>query len=326
MLSTTFQFRHCEPSDACGQFQRFPTFPQAWEGSSCYPFGRFGRWATSGLLWIMLLAAVDVRFIHASPFQKTVPAQAAEESIQQDGRLRAQVLLQEASQALAAEDFERSARLAKEAAEASAENAAVLQNAAELLYLSGEAKDSLPLFDSVVKLRPESAAHNWQRGIALCTCGDFERGAEQFKQHHDVNPDDVENSAWYFLCVAKTKGVDAAKKVVIPSRGDGRQPMMTILKLLQGEVEPEVVLQAAVAPQIAEQARPMAQFYADLYVGLYFDSLGNAEQAIKYLKRSQQYDRSGYMVRTAQVYLNARFPTSTTVEKDGNVEKIKEEP
>ena len=55
-----------------------------------------------------------------------------------------------------------------------------------------------------MELEPARTAHNWQRGIALATCGDFERAAEQFRVHHQVNPDDVENSAWYFLCVAKS--------------------------------------------------------------------------------------------------------------------------
>jgi lipoprotein NlpI len=228
-------------------------------------------------------------------------------------------LLTDASQALEQEEFSRAGELAQQAAAALPDNAAVQQNAAEILYLSGKAAESVPLFDRVVELAPEAAAHNWQRGIALCTVGDFERGAEQFKRHHDVNPDDVENSAWYFLCIAKTQTVEAARQTVIPSRGDGREPMMTILKMLKQEVEPQAVLDAPLDKRIPEAARPMAQFYADLYVGLYYDSLGDAEQAKKYLKRSGEYGRTGYMVRTARVYLDARFTPTPSVEPDGSV-------
>jgi lipoprotein NlpI len=216
-------------------------------------------------------------------------------------------LLQQATRALNAEEYTESARLAKLAADSNMDSAAILQQSAEIIYLSGQSDKSLPYFDRVVELRPETAAENWQRGIAQCTSGQFERGAEQFKLHHDVNPDDVENSAWYFLCIAKTQGLEAARQTVIPSRGDRRQPMMSVLKMLKGEIEPEDVLKSAVDASVPEPSRPMAQFYADLYVGLYYDSLGNAEQAAKFLERSQTYGRSGYMVRTAKVYLDARF-------------------
>jgi hypothetical protein len=47
--------------------------------------------------------------------------------------------------------------------------------------------------------------------------------------------------------------------------------------------------------------------YADLYVGLYFDSLNDADRAKQYLERSLTYDASGYMQDVARVYLKDRF-------------------
>lgn len=126
-----------------------------------------------------------------------------------------------------------------------------------------------------------------------------------------MNPDDVENSAWYFLCIAKTKGIEAARQSVIPSRGDGRQPMMSVLKMLQGELTPAEVLQAAEAGPASGRARELAKFYADLYVGLYYDSLGQEKEAIAALRRSQSYDISGYMFSVARVYLQDRFPDAS---------------
>lgn len=193
----------------------------------------------------------------------------------------------------------------------------VQQRAAELLYLSGYAKESLPAFDRVIELDPSKAAQNWQRGIALATAGEFKRGAEQFKLHHDVNPDDVENSAWYFLCVAKSEGVEAAKKAVIGSRGDSRPPMMEILKMLKGEATPDQVLEAAAKSGRNEFETNNAKSFGDLYVGLYFDSMGKSEEARKYLKRSLDYDVVSYMSRTAKVYLETRFKNSE--DTDSNV-------
>ena len=230
----------------------------------------------------------------------------------QDAQLeRADRILREAGRELASGNYDAVRIKANEVAKLLPDSAAAQQRAAELLYLSGHPLESLPLFDRVVELSPEDAPHNWQRGIALCTCGDFKRGAEQFKTHHDVNPDDVENSAWYFLCVAKLEDMEAAQKTVIPSRGDGRQPMMAVLQLLQGKIMPDEVIAAADVNTREGRARQMARFYADLYVGLYYDSADNTAEAKKYLKRSLGYGVDGYMVDTARVYLEHRFQANT---------------
>lgn len=223
------------------------------------------------------------------------------------GLRSAQKLLSEANAAFEQRDYKTAGTKALEAGQLVNRSPGMLQRSAELLYLSGRSADSLPLFDRVNELAPEAAAGNWQRGIALCSCGKFAEGAEQFKLHHQVNPDDVENSAWYFLCIAKTKGIAAARAAVIPSRGDVREPMMSILQMLRGKLEPAQVLQAAITNSPEGQARRRAQFYADLYVALYFDSLGDEKQAVKHLKDSLSYGDEGYMVDTARVYLADRF-------------------
>lgn len=224
-------------------------------------------------------------------------------------------LLSQANALLTEKAYSKAAAKALEAAELAPSSAGVQQSAAEIVFLAGEPEKSLPLFDRSVELSPRNAPYNWQRGIALCCCGKFEAGAEQFKTHHDVNPDDVENSAWYFLCVAKTQSIRKARESVIPSRGDGRQPMMSVLQMLQEKLSPADVIDAAVANTSAGQGRDMAKFYADLYVGLYYDSLGDNENAVKFLKRSLSYGTSGYMPRSSEIYLQSRFANSIVQSK-----------
>lgn len=234
----------------------------------------------------------------------------AANSANQEPEIRSQAatLLLEATATLRDQPGDASAlKQIERAAEMVPDHANIQQVAAETLYRAGRVKESLPLFDRVVELVPEQASRNWQRGLALCTLEEWKEGAEQFKTHHEVNPDDVENSAWYFLCVAKLDGLEAARKTVIPSRGDGRQPMMSVLAMLKGELEPEKVMQAAIDNTIAGAERERAKFYADLYVGLYYDSLGDDAEAAKFLERSLTYDSAGYMVDTARVYLEHRF-------------------
>lgn len=262
-------------------------------------FGQQRKLAWPALLPIACLMLVSCR---------TSEPVSAQDTTDREQLAKAADQLRDAQRALNAGKFDEASQQAREAAEMAQESADLLQASAEILYRSGNAKESLSLFDRVVKLTPQSAPYNWQRGIALCNCGEWEKGAAQFKTHHDVNPDDVENSAWYFLCVAKTKGLEAARKTVIPSRGDGRQPMMSVLKMLKGEIEPDAVVQAGVDNTPPGLQRARAQFYADLYVGLYYDCLDESESAQKYLQRSLTYGNSGYMVDVARVYLADRFP------------------
>ena len=227
----------------------------------------------------------------------------------QDELQKAASLLQAASNDLAADKYDEASRQALEAASLAKESGRIQQSAAEVLYLAGKAEESLPIFDRANALLAENAPHNWQRGIALGTCGKWAEGAAQFKQHHDVNPDDVENSAWYYLCVAKSEGLEAAKKSVIPSRGDSRQPMMAILQMLKGEKQPDEVL--AVAAQAPEgPRRKQSMFYGELYVGLYYDSIGKAAEAEKHLRASLKFDQDHYMSDTSRVYLQHRFPAT----------------
>ncbi len=232
-------------------------------------------------------------------------------SCAQDDASRANRLLQSAAADFTANRYEAAVQKAKEAAALLKDSAEVQQQAARILYICDQPSDSLPFFDRANELMPAIAPHNWERGIALGTVGKWVEGAEQFKSHHDVNPNDVENSAWYFLCVAKSVGLEDAKKTVIPSQGDGREPMMTILQMLKGEKTPEEVIVAAEKNTTEGPRRRTALFYADLYVGLYYDSIGNDEKAVKHLKESLRHGVPGYMADTARVYLNHRFPNQT---------------
>lgn len=216
-------------------------------------------------------------------------------------------LLRQADSALRAEQLEQAAKLATQASAADREHASVQQRAGEILFLSGKLDQSLSCFDRANQLDPNLAPHNWQRGVALGCAGKFAEGAEQFRIHHEVNPDDVENSAWYFLCVAKTKGEVAAEAAIIPSRGDSRPPMMAVLKMLRGALAPDEVLVAAKANTKEGDERKMAMFYGFLYVGIYYDSIGETEKAVRALDSSIALAGKDYMGRTARIYREHRF-------------------
>src|SRR5262249_1249207 len=134
-------------------------------------------------------------------------------------------------------------------------------------FRNGRVVESVRGFDEVIKLAPDAAPQLWQRGIALYLVGRYKDCRAQFELHHTVNPNHVENGAWHFLCVARSESPAAAKAALLPVGPDSRVPMRQVYEMFRGNLTPEEVLQAA-------GSRPDGQFYAQLYVGLYFEALG----------------------------------------------------
>jgi lipoprotein NlpI len=166
-------------------------------------------------------------------------------------------------------------------------------------FLSGRIAESVIGFDKFAALVPGAAAHLWQRGIALYYAGRYGDCRAQFEAHRIVNPDDVENAAWHFLCVAREESAEKARAALLPVGPDSRVPMRQIYDMYRGVLPPEKVLQAA-------GDRPEAEFYAHLYLGLYFDALKNIERARAHITTSAA-DRyapvGGYMHAVARTHL-----------------------
>src|SRR5262245_43106032 len=95
-------------------------------------------------------------------------------------------------------------------------------------FQEGRITESVTGFDRVAKLAPDHAPQLWQRGIALYYAGRFQDCRAQFESHRTVNPDDVENAAWHFLCVARAESPVKAKAALLPVGPDSRVPMKQI--------------------------------------------------------------------------------------------------
>ena len=157
-------------------------------------------------------------------------------------------------------------------------------------------------FDEVAKIVPEQAPFLWQRGIALYYAGRYDDCRRQFESHRTVNPDDVENAVWHFLCVARGESPAKAKAALLPVGPDARVPMREVYQMFAGTLTPEQVLSAA-------GSQPAALFYAHLYVGLYFEAQGMTARALEHIKiaAADRFEREGgYMHMVAQVH--ARRP------------------
>ncbi len=177
------------------------------------------------------------------------------------------------------------------------------QRRGELNFKAGHFKESVADFDRVIELTPDQGPHHWQRGISLFYAKRFEDGRKQFEQHQTVNPNDVENAAWHFLCAAHETGVTNARAKMLKVGRDGRVPMKEIEELYRGTGSPERVLDAA-QRAMKENGDANALFYAHLYIGLYFDVLGEATKSREHIsKASNEFGAEHYMGDVARAHL-----------------------
>lgn len=172
-------------------------------------------------------------------------------------------------------------------------------------FFAARPAESARLFDAVVAAAPDREAELWQRGLALYYAGRFTDGRRQFELHRTVNPNDVENVAWHFACVARESGAAAARKALLPVGEDHRVPMKQVRDLCAGTATPEDVVEAAMASP--ERGRRNDLCFAHLYVGLYHDALGDEEQAKRHmLLAAGPFSMDHYMGRVAQVHVAVR--------------------
>src|SRR5687767_8439690 len=168
-------------------------------------------------------------------------------------------------------------------------------------FESGRFAESAAQFDSLARAVPERAPHLWQRGIALYYAGRYDDCRRQFESHRTVNPDDVENAAWHFLCVARADSPAKARSALLPVGPDARVPMREVYQMFRGTLAPEQVLSAA-------GNEPSAQFYGHLYLGLYFEATGMKTRAREHITiaAADRFESSGgYMHLVARVHLRS---------------------
>jgi tetratricopeptide (TPR) repeat protein len=232
-------------------------------------------------------------------------------------------LFVQAQEAASREDYQTARKLLDRVVERKDAPKAAYYWRGRALFCLAKVKESVADFDRYVKANESAESRQWERGIAMYYAGEFQRGADQFKLYQTYHANDVENSVWRFLCLARAKDVETARKNLLPIRNDPRIPMMKIYDLYRGAAEPDEVLEAAEEGNDANRIAGQ-RFYAELYVGLYYEATGNPKAALPLLKSAAESHRktqnvNRYMWAVADVHyrlLKAKKPDAKKPDAD----------
>lgn len=171
------------------------------------------------------------------------------------------------------------------------------------LLAEGRIPESIRDFNQAAERNKEVIPHLWQRGIAYYYAGQYDEGRKQFEIHRSVNPNDVENAAWWYLCMAKLGRRTEAQKKLLPVGQDERIPMMQVYELYAGRASTQSVLDAVGQGNPGERERRMRAFFWHLYLALYADAAGDGKTARKHLQESVKQNTGGYMLEIAKLHL-----------------------
>ena len=177
----------------------------------------------------------------------------------------------------------------------------------EARFIAGKMKDCINDFDAIIEADADRGPYLWQRGLALYYAEEYKLGVAQFETHQQVNSQDVENAVWHFLCQAKLLGIEKARAELIPIERDTRVPMKQIHDLFAGTGTVEDVF--ATVKKLDRSRQVAAEYYANLYVGLYFDAMDDQQKSLRYIQlaaNASPYSPEQLMGQVAAVHLKLR--------------------
>ncbi len=166
----------------------------------------------------------------------------------------------------------------------------------------GAIKQSIADFDEAIRRDPARERGHWKRGISYYYAGQYDAGRKQFEAYQTFDDNDVENAVWRFLCMAKQRGVKPAAADILKIKRDRRVPMMEVYDLYRGAAKPQDVLDAVERDDPTPEALNQRRFYAELYLGLYYDAAGNKAEAKKHIDQAVRHKIGHYMWDVAKVH------------------------
>lgn len=166
----------------------------------------------------------------------------------------------------------------------------------------GRIAESIADFDKAIELDPTRERGHWKRGISYYYAGKYRLGRRQFESYQTFDDNDVENAVWRYLCMARGESADKARRELLKIKDDPRVPMMQVYAMFAGRTQPAEVLAAAQGGDPSPEELNGRLFYAELYVGLYYDATGLRDQAAEHLAAAVEHKIGHYMWDVARIH------------------------
>ena len=161
--------------------------------------------------------------------------------------------------------------------------------------------ESIADFDRAEVIEPKITPYLWQRGLSYYYAQRYNEAAKQFLIDLKVNRQDIEETIWQYLCLARDLGQKEAKNCLDIKLQDSRQIMREVyLFYTEQKTETELLL-------AGDKEGKRGNFYAHLYLGLYYEVREEREQAREYIvKAANNYPLDDYMWYLACVHQQLR--------------------
>ena len=208
---------------------------------------------------------------------------------------------------VAGRQFDKAVTDYSKAIELNPRSSAVYDQRGTAYFKLAKIPESLADFNKSIELDPKAGPGHWRRGLTLYYAEKFADGVAQFTTSDKSEPNDVENAIWHFLCNARVQGVEKARGEFLKVKEDPRGAyMMKIYELFLGKAKPEDVFAAAESGQGSKDPERIRKFYANYYVGMYYEAIGEPKKSLEMLKEALQYPNNHYMMDVALVHIQLR--------------------
>ena len=170
---------------------------------------------------------------------------------------------------------------------------------------------SLQDFNQAEKLNPQLTPYLWQRGLTYYYLGKYLQGARQFDLDLSVQSQDLEETLWYYLCIAQLENPSEARECLLPVKHDTRLIMRHVYQFFAGECSLERLLKEG------KKEGLRGLFYSNLYAGLYYEAQKNQERSQFHINQAVKYQIPDYLWYLACVHQQLRgTPNSPKAKTD----------
>lgn len=207
-----------------------------------------------------------------------------------------------AEQAITEGKHQKAVQLLKKITQLEPRSAVALYHLGRESFCVGEIEQSLTAFDRYLELAPSRKTSLWERGITCYYAKKYEQGRKQFELYQTFHNKDVENGVWHILCESGINGFQKASSKALEITDDPRVPMTEIYDLFRGKAKPKDVMDAA-NTNASKSLLNRQKFYANLYVGLYYEATGDGQNAKQHLQLAVKHRIGHYMWHVARVHL-----------------------